>query len=209
VTDTVRKNKLPSGVYSCQHIALRMLHNNEYWIIGSVIKKEAYLKEGFAPEIIAADWVLGFKLLKYGNVAYVNHPLAAIRFHDREGNKAAEYEILKRKHFVQAPEKYGYLLDDADLLKSIGLKKEEMQAYLDEALVINCVILLRKYKAGELLKDIVLDIMQGYKNYSSNKLIAQLEKNLDSSFGLFLTYRLGIARRLKRARLKLFSKNIY
>jgi glycosyltransferase involved in cell wall biosynthesis len=209
VTDVIRKNKLPTGVYSAHHVALRMLHNTEYWVIGSIIKRDAYLKERFVPKIIAADWVLGFKLLKYGNVGYVNEPLAAIRFHEREGSKRAEYEVLKKEHFIQVPEKFGYLLNDAELLKTIGLKKEEMQKCLDEALVINCVILLRKYKAGEIALSQTLELMQGYKSYSSDKWIGILEKNVDNSLGLFLTYGLGLARRLKRTRLKMFTKHIY
>lgn len=207
ITDVIRKLKLPSGTYNGKQLAIRMLNNTEYWIIGSIIKKSAYIKEGFVPKIVAADWVLGFKLLKYGNVAYVNEQLAAIRFHEREANKKAEYDVLKIEHFKQVPEKYGYLINDTELLKTIGLKKEEMERYRDEALVINCVILLRKYKAQELPLDVVLEIMKVYKEHSSNKWIQKIENNLESSVGTMLTYALGVARRMKRARMKMFMKN--
>jgi glycosyltransferase involved in cell wall biosynthesis len=208
-TDIIRRSKLPTGVYSKKHTALRMLNNSEYWVIGSVLKKEAFLKEKLVAGIIATDWILGFKLLKYGKVGYVNEPLAAIRFHEREGTKRVEYDAMKREHFRQVPYKYGYLIDDDEFVNAVGLTKEELERYRDEALIINCVILLRKYKAGEIeLKD-ALELVQGYKKHSDNKWIGRFERNFEGSFGLLMTYTIGAVRRIKRIALKTFTKNIY
>jgi len=207
--DIIRKLKLPTGVYGKHHIALRMLNNTEYWIIGSIIKKEAFLKEQFNSSIIAGDWVLGFKLLKYGDVAYVNEQLAAIRFHEREGNKRDEYNALKKEHFKQVVTKYEQIINDSQLLTAIELEREEIIRYFDEAIIINVVILLRAYRANEIqLKD-AMDQIVTYKKYSNSALLFSLERNFENRLGLLLTYIIGIKRRLRRLFLKMITKHIY
>lgn len=207
--DVIRKLKLPTGIYSKHHIALRMLNNTEYWIIGSVIKREAFLKEKFINRIIAADWVLGFKLLKYGEVGYINEELAAIRFHEREGNKLEEYDALKKEHFKQVVDKYTELIFDEELLLAIGLTKEELTKCFEDALIINVVMLLRSYRAKRITYEEAKGQIQMYKKYSTSNVLLRLERNFKSPIGLIFTYSIGARRRLKRSFLSLRTKYIY
>lgn len=207
--DVIRKLTLPSGTYSKHHIALRMLNNTEYWIIGSVIKREAFLKEQFISRIIAADWVLGFKLLKYGDVAYVNEQLAAIRFHERDGNKQTDYNALKKEHFKQVVDKYAELLNDKDLLNAIGITNEELIKYYEDAIIINVVMLLRSYRAKRIDLQEAKGQIQMYKNYSTSVTLLRLERNFESYLGLLFTYSIGVRRRVKRIFLKMSTKHIY
>ena len=207
--DVIRKLKLPTGTYSKHHTALRMFNNTEYWIIGSVIKREAFLKEQFISNIIAGDWVLGFKLLKHGNVAYINEQLAAIRFHEREGNKQTEYNALKKEHFKQVVDKYMELINDSVLIKAIGLTKEDLTKCFEEAIIINVVILLRLYRAKGIGLQEARDQIQMYKTHTTSNALLRLERNFESPSGLIFTYLIGLRRRMKRSFLKMTTKHIY
>jgi len=209
VQDIIRKLKLPTGIYSKHHAALRMFNNTEYWIIGSIIKREAFLKEKFLSDIIACDWVLGFKLLKYGDVAYVNEQLAAIRFHEREGNKQTDYNALKKEHFKQVVSKYNVLISDNELMKAISLTKQDLTKYFVDAIIMNVVILLRSYRAKDIQLQEAKDQIQMYKKHINSNILLLLERNFETPIGLIITYLIGLKRRLKRSFLKMNTKNIY
>lgn len=199
----IRKNKLPTGTYSKKEIANRMYNNSEYWIIGGVIRHEYYKKVGFAKDLIASDWVMGFQLLKYGNVAYINETLSAIRFHERQGEASVEYESRHIIHHRQRIEKHNYIINDEALLREISLTKKKALNYRYSEILVTVVDLTRKYHKKLVSEKYVNEVIDLYKQTENGFNFNFLAKHYPYKYALLYTYILGFMRRT----LKKLSKN--
>jgi|GEM_PF-4066831 glycosyltransferase involved in cell wall biosynthesis len=134
-TSLSRNGKLPSGIYSAKKIASRMYNFSEYWIIGGIMRTKDFQKEKFCTDIVAGDWVLGFKLLKYGHAAYCNEVLSAIRFHKRTGTMKANYAEQFLTHYSQSPIKHNHIIEDTELLAAVSITKKKAIAYRNKEML--------------------------------------------------------------------------
>jgi cellulose synthase/poly-beta-1,6-N-acetylglucosamine synthase-like glycosyltransferase len=193
----IRNFKLASGIYNASDTAWRMLNNTEYWIIGSVIKKSEFLKELFNDEVIAADWILGFKLLKYGKIAYVNQDLASIRFHERIGDGKEIYGKRKLDHLKQVTLKYALLLNDKELMKKMNINEGVLLNKKNSEILITAVIVTRNYHKNVINKINAKEILNELLLQRNSWFIKVLSINFSNKLGLMFTYLIGALRRLK------------
>ena len=164
----VRSSKLATGIYDKTKIAKRMYNHSEYWIIGAVIRHELYKKIGFTKNIIATDWIMGIQLLKYGNVAYCNEILSAIRFHERAGEAKEKYIEQHILHQKQRIIKHNTVINDQELLDAISISKTQATNYLNEEISKAIIQTIREYHDGKIRKETAKEILELYKEQSDS-----------------------------------------
>jgi glycosyltransferase involved in cell wall biosynthesis len=200
----IRKGKLPTGIYSRKQAASRMYNFSEYWVIGGIMRNDHFKQTGFPKEIIAGDWVLGFKLLKYGDAAYCNEVLSAIRFHERQGTATAEYADRHLLNNLQRVKKHEWIIEDKELLEKIGVSKKQAIAYRDKEITGSAIVLTRQYHNKVVSEEIVKKTFAFYKKYRSGYLFNLFTRYYKSKLVLLATYVYGFNNRV----LKFFKVNI-
>jgi glycosyltransferase involved in cell wall biosynthesis len=194
----LRKLQLPSGIYPRKEIAMRQYLKPEYWIIGGVIRHEHFKKVGFVKGMRAADWVLGFQLLKYGDVAYRNEVLCAIRFHERKGGEKQEYAEAHTLHYIQTAARHGYVIEDQALLDALGLSRNEAVYYRNKELLGFEITLTRKYHKHVVDKETVNKIFKEFKKNGSGFNFNFLNRFYRYKPALLYTYVLGVYGRIRK-----------
>jgi glycosyltransferase involved in cell wall biosynthesis len=198
----IRKGNLPAGVYPRKKAAYRMYNFSEYWFIGGIMRTEQYKRIGFAGEIVAGDWILGFKALKYGDAAYVNEILSAIRFHERQGSAASEYADRHVLNNFQRIQKHEWLIEDPELLDAIGFSKKQAIAYKDKEILAAVIVLTRQYHKKEVGKEVVDKVFAFYKQHRSGMVFNLFTRYYRSKLILLGTYVYGVFNRV----VKFFKK---
>lgn len=194
----VRKLQLSSGIYPKKKIAFRMYDYPEYWIIGGVIRQEHYKKVGLVKEIRAGDWILGLQLLKYGDVAYCNEVLSAIRYHERKGEAKQVYAEAHELHNIQRATKHEFIIQDRELLDTIGMSKERAMAYKYKEIVSSVIVLVRQYHNQEVNKETINKIFGVYKQNQSGFSLNFLARYYPTKLALFYTYILSLSGRINK-----------
>lgn len=195
---TVRGNKLKTNNYTKKFIANRMYNHSEYWMIGGIIRRENYQKIKFVNDIIAGDWTMGFQLLKFGNVGYVNETLSAIRIHEREGEAKSEYNLRRLTHNKQRIEKHETIINDVTLLNEIQITKKKALYYRNLELQ-NCVIsLIRNHHKTIVTELEINETFEFYKQFEQLKITGFLMNHYKSKFAYYFTYLIGLYRRTIR-----------
>jgi glycosyltransferase involved in cell wall biosynthesis len=192
----LRKLQMPSGVYPRKEIAVRQYIKPEYWIIGGVVRHEHFRRVGLINEMRAADWILGLQLLKYGNVAYCNEVLSAIRFHERKGDEKQKYAEAYTLHYLQIVTKHGPIIEDQELLDAIGISKEQAIAYRNKEILGSVITLTRKYHHHIVNKETMNRILTVYKKSMSGFSFNFLARFYASKPALLYTYLLGLYNRV-------------
>jgi glycosyltransferase involved in cell wall biosynthesis len=195
----IRKGRMASGMYPKKEIAYRMYNYPEYWIIGGVMKLEYFRKTGFAKEIRAGDWILGFQLLKYGDVGYCNEVLSAIRFHEREGDAKHLYSAAHTLHNIQTATRHSFIIEDQELLDAIGISREQAIAYRDKEITGSVINLVRQYHKHLISKETLKKIFEVYKQTTSGFNFYFLTSFYASKAVLMYTYLLGVYGRVNKA----------
>jgi glycosyltransferase involved in cell wall biosynthesis len=193
---TVRKEQMSSGIYQNKEIAVRIYKNTEHWIIGGVIRNEYFKKVGFIKDIRAGDWLLGIRLLKYGDVAYCNEVLSAIRIHDRLGDTKNEYAEQYILHNMQRVTRHEVILKDQELLEAIGISQGQAVSYRNKEILKSVVVLVRQYHKRLVSKDTVNKIFEFYKQTQSGFSFNYLTRFYPSKPALFYTYLLSLYRKI-------------
>jgi glycosyltransferase involved in cell wall biosynthesis len=198
----VRKLRLPSGIYSKKKIAYRLYNYSDYWIIGGVMRREQFNKVRFVKKIRAADWVLAMQLLKYGDFAYCNEPLSAIRFHERLGNDKQAYAEAHVLHNLQRASRHEIIIKDKELLAAIGIPEQQARSYRNKELLGSVIVLVRQYHKREINKETITKIFEAYKQNCSGFHFNFLTRYYTAKLALLYTYGLGFINRIG----KLFSR---
>jgi glycosyltransferase involved in cell wall biosynthesis len=198
----VRKGKLSSAVYSNKEAAARMYNSSEYWVIGGIMRNDHFKQTGFPKEIIAGDWILGFKLLKYGDAAYCNVVLSAIRFHERKGEATAEYAERHVLNNFQRVKKHEWLIEDEELLKAIGITKKQAIAYRNKEITGSVIVLTRQYHKQQISEEVVKKTFAFYKQYQSGVVFKLFTRYYKKKMILLATYVYGVYNRV----IKFFKK---
>lgn len=194
----VRKLQLPSGIYSNKKIAFRMYNYSEYWIIGGIIQNEYFKKIGFVKGVRAADWILGLQLLKYGNVAYCNEVLSAIRFHERQGDAKQQYAEAHALHNIQRVTRHECIIEDKELLSAIGISRKQAISYKNKEILSSVIVLIRQYHNHIVSREIVNKIFEVYKQTQSGFSFNFLTRNYRYKLALVHTYMLGLTGRISK-----------
>lgn len=195
----IRKLQMPSGIHQKSEIAFRMYNFSEYWIIGGVIRHEHFRKVGFVKEIRAGDWILGLQLLKYGDVAYCNELLSAIRFHDREGDAKQSYAEAHTLHNMQRVKKNEFIIEDQELLDAIGISRRQAINYRNKEILGSVIVLIRQYHNHLVSRETLNKIFGFYKQSQSGFSFNFLTRYFASKPALFYTYLLGFFGRVYKS----------
>ncbi|MFL5763456.1 MAG: glycosyltransferase family 2 protein [Bacteroidia bacterium] len=198
-TGLIRKLELPSGSYTPAETAQRMYRNSEYWVIGGLMRTQFFQKENFVRDVIAGDWVLGFKMLKYGGAAYVNEELSAIRFHEREGNAAAEYSVRHLDHHRQRVQKHNYLIDDAEFLSKTKISREQAIEFRTQEIMTAVMDLVVAYHRGKCDDEYILSVFTVYGTVMGSSRFRFLTKYYRSTAALLYIYSIRAFRKVKRS----------
>ena len=183
---------MPSGIYQKREMALRQYNKPEYWIIGGVIRHEHFRKIGFTKEMRAGDWILGLQLLKYGDVAYCNEVLSAIRFHERQGGEKQVYAEAYVLHYLQVVPRHALIIDDRELLDAIGISREQATGFRNKEIAGSVITLVRKYHNHIVNKETMNKIFKVYKKSRSGFNFNFLTRFYATKAALLYTYILGL-----------------
>ena len=192
----VRNLQMPTRIYNKKEVARRIYNNSEYWIIGGVIRTEYYKKVGLQKNIIAGDWIMGLQLLRFGDVAYCNEALTAIRFHERTGEAKDLYAEQNILHYKQRIAKHNFIIEDSELLTEIGIQKKQAISYRDKEILNAVVNLTRQYHKGLFSKEKINEILELYKQTQTSFNFKFLTRFYNSKMGLLYTYVIGFYNRL-------------
>lgn len=194
----IRGMKLSTGIYSANFGARRIYGKSEYWIIGGICKTEHFKKIGFPHDLMAADWVLGIKLLKFGKIHYINKPLSAIRIYARTGNASEEYTNRYAKHYKQVLEKHNYVVEDKELLHRIDISKNKAKLFRNIEILSVAVTLIREYHKQKLDLSTLSEVMSFYSKSQKTINFVLLHRLYRYKIVIPLTYIVGLTNRIKK-----------
>jgi cellulose synthase/poly-beta-1,6-N-acetylglucosamine synthase-like glycosyltransferase len=191
VSTPIRNNSFKTGIYSPKILSDRFYNYTEYWIIGGIFKREIFIENNFPDHIVAGDWVLGFKILKYGEVAYINEVLSTIRTHERIGDAKENYSALYIQHEIERMKKHDCIIEDVDLLYKIGMPKSKAEKYKYKEQIFSYITLIRKYRNGLISENMIDEIFQKINPHQYGYFAKYFAANYKSKTCYYLSFFAG------------------